>query len=285
MSSFRSLVSHPRRIAADAVLDAWLKDEDKDGWKEGPNAKIPAVNLLVRKGNPGFNSNEAEATFKSRTETEWPIARTEYRKLYLTSDNKLSTTKPSDSGTFNLDALGKSKPIHFEVKFDKETEVTGHPTANLVYSIEPRADGSAPRDLDVFVTLRHFDANGKEVFYTGTAGDPVPLAKGWLRASLRAINTESPKHRDWLPYREYRSTDVDYLKPKTKYALLVEIWPTSVVVDAGGKIVLEVATGDTQGSGIFLHDDPVDRNEDDFGGVNVLHVGGEDESWLKLPIV
>lgn len=270
---------------ADAVLDAWLKDEDKDGWKEGPNAKIPAVSVLVRKGNPGFNSNEAEAMFKSRRETEWPLARTEYRQFYLTPDSKLSTDKPSDSGTFELEALGKSKPITFEATFDKETEVTGHPTANLVYSVEPRADGSAPRDLDVFVTLRHFDAKGEEVFYTGTAGDPVPLAKGWLRASLRAVNTESPKHCDWLPYREYRSTDVDYLKPNTKYALLIEIWPTSVVVDAGGKIVLEVATGDTQGSGIFLHDDPADRNEDDFGGINVLHVGGEAESWLKLPIV
>jgi hypothetical protein len=39
----------------------------------------------------------------------------------------------------------------------------------------------------------------------------------------------------------------------------VEVWPTSVVVEEGGRLVLEVASGDTQGSGIFRHDDEVDR--------------------------
>jgi hypothetical protein len=43
------------------------------------------------------------------------------------------------------------------------------------------------------------------------------------------------------------------------YAVDVEVWPTNVVVDKGGKLVFEVSSGDTQGSGIFLHDDPVDR--------------------------
>ncbi|WWD19961.1 hypothetical protein CI109_104434 [Kwoniella shandongensis] len=268
-----------------SFLDCWLKNQDADGWKEGPNGKVPAVSLLVRKGNPGFNSNEAEATFKARPEAEWPLKRTEYRQYQLTDDGKLSTSEASTASSFELQALGKSKPLHFEHVFEQETEIAGHPTANLVFSIPRRSDGTAPCDIDVFLTLRHFGPNGKEVFYTGTAGDPVPLAKGWLRASMRAINSASPKHREWLPYREYRSTDVQLVVPDTKYGLLVEIWPTACVVEAGGKIVLEVHTGDTQGSGIFLHNDPVDRDETRFAGVNTLHVGGTDDSWLKLPIV
>jgi hypothetical protein len=32
-----------------------------------------------------------------------------------------------------------------------------------------------------------------------------------------------------------------------------------VVVEKGGKLIFEVASGDTQGSGIFLHNDPIDR--------------------------
>ena len=34
-------------------------------------------------------------------------------------------------------------------------------------SAEKRPDGTAPKEIDVFVTLRHLDADGKEIFYTG----------------------------------------------------------------------------------------------------------------------
>ncbi|WOO78222.1 Cocaine esterase [Vanrija pseudolonga] len=268
-----------------SFLDAWLKDEDPDGWKLGPNAKIPAVNLLIRKGNPPYNTAEGDASFKSRVEKEWPLARTVYTPFYLTPEQTLSLSPSTKEGTFELEPLGKAKPIWFPFKFDKETEIAGHSTAKLVYSIKGAPGGTTPRDIDVFLTVRHIAPDGKEVLYTGTVGDPVPLAKGWLRGSLRKIDTTSPKNHEWLPYRQYRSTDVEYLKPDTKYELLVEIWPTAVVVEAGGQIVLEVATGDTQGSGIFGHTDPKDRSEADFGGINVLHVGGESGSWLKLPVV
>lgn len=76
---------------------------------------------------------------------------------------------------------------------------------------------------------------------------------------MRAINDKSPRHREWLPHRDYESKDVSFLEPEQKYDLLVEIWPTQVVVEEGGKIVLEVATGDSQGCGIFLHNEETDR--------------------------
>jgi len=145
--------------------------------------------LLVRKGNPGFNTTEAEATFPFRPETSWPIERTKYVKYHLQADKTMSSEKPaSEEKTFDLQALGKAGPVNFEVKFDEETEIAGHPTVNLVYSLPKRDDGSAPNDLDVFLTLRHLDAEGKEIFYTGTAGDPVPLCKGEClrRSSLLA---------------------------------------------------------------------------------------------------
>ncbi|KAG7532083.1 hypothetical protein FFLO_03891 [Filobasidium floriforme] len=268
-----------------SFLDAWLQDKDNRGWKLGPNVKVPAVSVLERRGNPGHNSNEAEATYTSRGEAEWPLARTRYTKFHLQPDLTLSETSSTESKTFPLEALGKSEPLQFEVTFDKETEIAGHPLMSLAYSVERREDGTHPKDIDVFVTLRHIDPQGQEVFYTGTAGDPVPLCKGWLRASVRKINEQSPRHRDWLPHRDYLSTEVDYLKPDVVYVLVVEIWPTACIVAPGGKIIAEVATGDTQGGGIFLHNDPVDRNEQDFGGVNVLHVGDRYNSYLVLPLV
>jgi hypothetical protein len=151
------------------VLDAWLQDKDTEGWKLGPNVKVPAVSVLERRGNPGYNSNEAEATYTSRGEAEWPLARTRYAKFHLQPDLTLSETRSTESRTFPLEALGKSEPLQFSVTFDKETEIAGHPLMSLAYSVERREDGTHPKDIDVFVTLRHIDPQGQEVFYTGKA--------------------------------------------------------------------------------------------------------------------
>jgi len=129
---------------------------------------------------------------------------------------------------------------------------------------------SPEKEIDLFLTLRYISPSGKEVFYTGTAGDPVPLTKGWLRASLRKIASEHPRNSPYQPYREYRSTDVQEVKPDTVYAVDVEIWPTNVVAEKGGRIVLEVSSGDTQGSGIFTHTSEVDRYVDIFLCLNGL---------------
>lgn len=75
-----------------------------------------------------------------------------------------------EAATLELAALGKSDPLQFKVTFDKETEIAGHPLANLVVGVKERADGSAPTDIDLFLTLRHFDQEGKEIFYTGESG-------------------------------------------------------------------------------------------------------------------
>lgn len=178
------------------------------------------------------------------------------------------------------------EPFQFSTTaFDTPTEFTGHIKANLVMGVRGSDGKPAPKDLDVLVTLRHIGADGKEIFYTGTAGDPVPLCKGFLRASLRAIDESSPLHRDYLPFRKYSKKDVSYLKEGEKYNLLIEVWPTSVVVEKGARIIFEVSPKDTQGGGIFTHDHPQDRSEENFAGKNVLFLGPQEENWVELPLI
>jgi predicted acyl esterase len=143
--------------------------------------------------------------------------------------------------------------------FEKETEITGHIVAHLNVSMSANPGAPTPQDLDLFLTLRYISPEGKEVFYTGTAGDPVPLCKGWLRVSMRKVDEQNSRNRPWLPHRNYYSTDVQPVLPGEVYPVDIEIWPTNVVVEKGGKIILEVASGDTQGSGIFQHNSPIDR--------------------------
>jgi predicted acyl esterase len=244
-----------------SFLDAFLKGDDRVGWSV--KDKLPPVDLVLRKGDVGFNDAKAEKTYSRRTENEWPIARTQWTKYYLTPSQGLSTEQPCQKEKLTYRALGtldKPELIQFTTApFEAETEITGNVVAHLNVSLTPEPAGPTPSDIDLFVTLRHISPAGKEVFYTGTAGDPVPLTKGWLRVSLRKVNTEHYKHRPWLPWRDYYSTDVLPVVPGEVYGVDIEVWPTNVVVEKGGKLVFEVASGDTQGSGVFQHNDPSDR--------------------------
>ncbi|KAL4865540.1 hypothetical protein BDV12DRAFT_200072 [Aspergillus spectabilis] len=269
-----------------SFLDAFLKGDDREGWSNGT---APKVDLVLRKGDVGFNDAEAEKIYPRRQEAEWPIARTQYTRYYLTSQKELVTTPPAERPsklTYRaLGTLENPEYIQFTTPaFESETEITGHIVAHLNVSMSPNPGAPTPRDIDLFLTLRYISPQGKEVFYTGTAGDPVPLCKGWLRVSLRKVNEKHERHRSYLPHRDYYSTDALPVIPGEVYPVDVEVWPTNVIVEKGGRIVLEVASGDTQGSGIFLHNSMADRSPEKFQGQNHINFG-HGENYLTLPIV
>lgn len=249
-----------------SFLDAFLKGEDHYGWSVP--GKIAPVTITLRKGNVGFNNAEAEKAFPKREESAWPIPRTCYTKYYLTPDLGLETTPPTaskDKISYNaLGSLDHPQAIQFQSPiFDSETEITGHVVAHLSVSMSPEKIGSSTepeeKDIDLFLTLRHIDPSGKEVLYTGTAGDGVPLTKGWLRVSLRKVNEKHPRHRPYVPRRDYLRSDVQEVIPGKIYGVDVEIWPTNVVIEKGGRLIFEVSSGDTQGCGTFQHISAKDR--------------------------
>ncbi|KAF1971870.1 X-Pro dipeptidyl-peptidase protein [Bimuria novae-zelandiae CBS 107.79] len=272
-----------------SFLDAFLKGDDRVGWSV--KGKVPAVDLVLRKGDVGFDNAAAEKVYERRTENEWPIARTLYTKFYLTPEKSFTqvrpvVTRPQKLSYEALGSLEDPKLLQFATPpFEQETEITGHIVAHLNVSMSPHANGSTPSDIDLFLTLRYISPSGKEVNYTGTAGDPIPLAKGWLRVSMRKINTSHPRHREWLPHRDYFSTDVQPVIPGDVYPVDVEIWPTNVVIEKGGKIVFEVSGGDTQGSGIFQHNHPEDRSEKKLAGMNHVSFSERYVNWVSLPII
>lgn len=276
-----------------SFLSAFLKGVDTVGWSTP--GKVPPVTLTVRKGDDvGYNDAERErAAYGKRFENEWPIERTQYRRFYLTGDGGLSSStsgsasrekreKEDGKRIITYQALGtldNPQAVQFTSgPFEEETEITGHIVAHVNVSVTPSAIAatsttpptSSPQtrkqkrqspDIDLFLTLRHLSTKNTEIFYTGTAGDPVPLCKGWLRVSNRKVSTDSKynKNKPWLPHREYLSTDVLEVKAGEVYGVDVEMWPTNVVVGKGERIVLEVSSGDTQGSGVFQHCSEVDR--------------------------
>jgi predicted acyl esterase len=172
----------------------------------------------------------------------------------------------------------------------EEMEITGPAAARLFMS-------SSTKDADVFVVLRVFRTDGKEVVFQGALDPHTPIGQGWLRASHRKLDPQLSTE-----YRPYHTHDgVDPLTPGEVVSLDVEIWPTCIVVPAGYRIALTVRGKDYEypgegarlktfmnemkGCGPFLHDDPEDRPSSVFGGRNTLYAGGKQSSYVLLPVI
>ena len=256
-------------------FDYFLKGEDT-GW-----GRQPRVLLQVR--HPG-------ETFVERAENEWPIARTKWTKLYLNSaDFSLVETSLTGEAKVTFDALGEG--VTFMTPLHTETEITGPIAAKLFVS-------SSTTDADLFLILRVFSADLKEIVFQGAIDPHTPIAQGWLRASHRKLDEKLT-----LPYRPYHTHDEKQpLSPGVPVELDIELWPTSIVVPAGYRVALTVRGKDYEygggsggrlsnfknelkGCGPFLHDDPVDRPKEIFGGQTTLHFGSKQQAYLLLPVV
>ncbi|MBO0892483.1 MAG: CocE/NonD family hydrolase, partial [Acidothermales bacterium] len=149
-------------------FDHFLKGED-NGWDAQP-----PVQLQIR--HPG-------ETFVQRSENEWPLARTNWTKLYLDPrERSLTRDAVADQSAVEYDASGDG--VTFELEpVESETELTGPLAAKLYVS-------SSTSDADLFVTVRVFDPDGKEVTYQGALDPNTPIANGWLRVSQRHLDED-----------------------------------------------------------------------------------------------
>ncbi|GJN83986.1 hypothetical protein PLIIFM63780_007537 [Purpureocillium lilacinum] len=282
---------YPEEIAIqESFFDAFLLGDDRDGWSR--KGEVPPVSLVLRKGNVAHNNVTAEKQFPRRNENEWPLARTQYKKMYLGPDGTMGWEKPAIDAAQKMqyEAFPADKAnglVSFTTApFEVETEITGHIVAHFNVSIgRHRWQKSTPTDMDIFVALRHISPNGEEVYYTGPAGEASPVTKGYLRMSFRKTNPEHARHREWLPWRDYMPGDAAAMVLNEVYPVDVEVWPTNVVVEKGGRLILEIGAVELLGAGIFQHDDPVDRPEAKFKGTNTIHFSPNYDNYLTMPVI
>ncbi|MFY9757789.1 MAG: CocE/NonD family hydrolase, partial [Pseudolabrys sp.] len=132
----------------------------KDGW-----AKQPKVLLQVRHIDK----------FVPRAENEWPLKRTRWTKFYLDpSAMTLTPKKPSGPAQLKFAAMGDGL-VFLTPPLAKETEITGPSALKLFVS-------SSTTDADIFVVLRVFTGDLKEIVFQGAIDPHTPVAQGWLRA-------------------------------------------------------------------------------------------------------
>jgi uncharacterized protein len=228
-------------------LDRFLKGDEAamDG--------VAPVRLAVRRG----------LDHDWRDEREWPLARTQWRELHL-ADGALTWERPAE-GTVRY-------PATFELVADERLELTGPIALRLWVSHD--AD-----DLDVFARLEQYDADGTWIRPVGPQGPatPVPTAIGWLRASHRALDPDRS-----LPYRPWHThTERRPLTPGEPTLLEVELWPTSLTLQPGQRLQLQLIVDDDD-LGVIAHNDPDDRRSADGA---TIHLGGGRASHLLVPVI
>lgn len=250
------------RLLQKRFLDHFLAGVDTGITRE------PRVRLAIRRSQDRYDW---------RYENEWPIARTRWTPYFLdASGGTLGPEAPPAEATASYTAepgapRERARASFSTPPFVAETEITGPVKLRLWVS-------SSDDDADLFAIVRKLDADGREVTFQGSIAAGIPAACGWLRVSHRKLDPDRS-----LPWRPYHTHDeLRKLDPGEIVPVEIEIWPTSVVCEAGCRLVLEVAAHDEPRIAPFLHDDPRDRIQ---ARRVTLHTGGRFDSHLLLPVI
>lgn len=210
-----------------------------------------------------------------REETEWPLARTDYRHLYLDgSKNTMQATLVAEESQVRYDATDRSDGATFDYQFEQETELVGH--AKLRLWVE--AEGSD--DMDLFVALQKTDADGKIVdfpFYS--TRDNGDVALGWLRVSHRELCEEQSKPQQPV-YRHERELR---LRKGEIVPVEIELWPSGTRFSVGESLRVLVKGTDINHypPNLLTPEHASDRNH----GAHILHSGGRYNAHLLVPVI
>ncbi|MFC1861100.1 CocE/NonD family hydrolase [Chloroflexota bacterium] len=241
-------------------FDYFLKGIEND-WIE-----MPRVRLEVRE-------RFFEGMF--RFEDEWPLARTNYTKLYLDGREMALRPSPAKEGT-NISYSaepdkGDKRSAVFKITFTEDTELTGYMKLKLWVA----ADGSD--DMDLFIGVKKFDRRDNEVLMADYNHiEYGQVATGWLRVSHRELDQEkSTPYQPWLKHEKLLKLKADEIVP-----VEIEIWPSSTLFKTGESLVLVVQGGDIITTGYrYQHKETVNKGE------HIIYTGGKYDSHLLIPVI
>jgi predicted acyl esterase len=215
---------------------------------------------------------------KTRTENEFPIARTQYTPLYLNAaGGQLRNTPCKDQSqtSYKVDDISdKTQNACFEYVFAQKTELTGY----MKLKLWVEAQGSD--DMDLFVAVEKIDKAGYIVQFPYFGNhDDGGVALGWLRVSHRELDEakSSPgqpvhKHERQIKLKQAEIVPVE-----------IELWPSGTSFEKGEKLRLIVQGSDIhahpEGGHTMQHKSTVNK------GRHLIYTGGRYDSHLVVPVI
>ncbi len=281
-----------------AFFDHWLKGID-NSIMDGP-----PIRLEIRTGN---------GASYVRQENEWPVARTSYERWYL--DAAPSGWAGTSTRQDFLQLLTSEPTVEQEARYSAEVTLVG-PGVGAAIQVDPTSAESDPRldgisfiseplsenavlagygkvglwvastseDMDIYVSVRAVEEDGREIDYTSFAtmgfGDrPTPLMKGWLKVSHRTLDPE--RTTDYSPKHTHRKADYAPLTSGELVPVEIELIPNTGLIRKGQRIRVDIQPYDGVAHG--LHH-AYDRSYHD-GATNTIYTGPDHVSYVQLPII
>ena len=279
-----------------------------DYWLKGIKNHImdtPRVRISMRTGNGGYYT---------QNENEWPIARTQYTKLYLDASPsnwqgegrrhdflRLSASKPAAEkhSTYSAEVLPGSMfpPVNEDLRRRTQHNVTQCWASGISFVTDPVQEdmvlagyfklglwvSSSSSDMDIDAAVRVIDSNNREVDYAGPpdltdAANVYPLSLGWLKVSHRKLDTKLST--EYAP--RHTNTEADYAPLKNNEVVPVEVllWPDTGVVRKGDRIRVDVQPRDGCGSEHHFYDPSYHT-----GAQNTVYTGPQHLSYVQLPLI
>ncbi|HYC00605.1 MAG TPA: CocE/NonD family hydrolase [Candidatus Limnocylindrales bacterium] len=251
-----------QRLTRD-FMDCFLRDDTSSGFLD----RAP-VRLEVR--------SSRDVVHAVRDEQEWPLARTRYTPLHLwASPRELAVQPAAEAGSVDYPARGGRAAFTF--RFERDTELTGYMKLRLWVEARSDAAGAAASDdMAIFVAVAKRDRSGRMVHFHGSVGNRYDLvSRGFCRVSRREL--DAARSTPWQPVISGRSHWP--LQPGEIVPVDIEIYPSSTFFAAGESLELIVAADE------IIPSPPYRKNTSMNRGRHVLHMGGQFDAHLLVPIV
>jgi len=242
-------------------MDCFLKDDTSSGFLD-----TPPVRLEVR--------SSLDEIREVRYENEWPIARTEYTKLYLSDQRQtLAIEKPENQMEVVYAAKGGRALFDFE--FAEDVELSGY--MKLRVWVEARSDKTGKKsadDMAMFIAVNKLDRDGNAVHFNGSVGNKRDMVtRGDCKVSRREL--DPVESTEWHPVQNGASEQK--LKEGEIVPVDIELYPSSTFFLSGETLQLIIASDE------IIPSPPYRKSVDCNYGRHVLHFGGQFDSYLLVP--
>jgi hypothetical protein len=235
--------------------DRYLKDI-RNGWELTPRVRLEVMDAYEY----DFQTNRAEK--------EFPLARTQYRKLYIdAAKGALSFVPVAAESKVSYEA--ETGSTTFDIRFEEETEITGFMKLRLW------VEAAGNDDMDLFIAIRKLDEHGNWL-PVNVLGEPHPGAWGKMRVSRRELDEKLST--DFQPVQAHRRDQM--LKAGEIVPVEIEIWPHSRIWHKGQQLQVLV-------SGHYIREGWFEPFSWELNnkGKHVIHSGGKYDSYLQVPVI
>jgi len=236
-------------------FDRYLKDI-RNGFEFVPKVRLEIMDAY----DINYRTN--------RPENEFPLARTEYKKLYLNArDMSMSPEFDRQASSVTFDAT--KDVLNFDYVVSEETELTGYISLHAWVSVKGHDDA------DLFFAVKKIGEGGKEL-PVYTLNEPHPGACTKLRMSMRYLDPASKSYKPEQTFDRFEK-----LTEGEPVVFAVTFVPYGRIWHKGETIRLQV-------SGQYLRDKGWFEGlqyEAENAGEQTLHTGGTFDAYLQIPVI